>query len=68
MLILRPVGEVFESFQNAETITNFWFDRSSVRLENGFSVQWHRDLSDMTVNVHVTKLEQNNCISIADRF
>lgn len=65
MLIRKPVNEVFEAFVSADTITNFWFDRSSGRLEKGASVEWHWDLFDMTVDVQVTKLETDKTIAIS---
>src|SRR6266511_1088361 len=38
MLIRRPVAEVFEAFVNPNITTQFWFTRSSGRLESGKAV------------------------------
>jgi uncharacterized protein YndB with AHSA1/START domain len=35
MLIRRPVGDVFEAFVNPDITTQFWFTKSSGRLEAG---------------------------------
>ena len=38
MLIRRPVAEVFEAFANPDITTQFWFTKSSGRLEAGKEV------------------------------
>jgi uncharacterized protein YndB with AHSA1/START domain len=40
MLIPRPAAEVFEAFVNPDITTQFWFTRSSGRLEPGKQVEW----------------------------
>jgi uncharacterized protein YndB with AHSA1/START domain len=35
MVIRRPVADVFEAFVNPKITTEFWFTRSSGRLEAG---------------------------------
>lgn len=64
LLIRKPVAEVFEAFVDPGTITKFWFDRSSGRLESGQTVQWHWDLFDLTIDVNVNAIEENKRIFI----
>jgi uncharacterized protein YndB with AHSA1/START domain len=40
MLIRRPAAEVFEALVNPDITTNFWFTRSSGRLEQGQQTEW----------------------------
>jgi uncharacterized protein YndB with AHSA1/START domain len=56
MLIRRPVAEVFEAFVNPETITRFWFTRSSGRLERGTTVEWTWDMYGFSIPVVVREL------------
>lgn len=64
LLIRKPVAEVFEAFVSPETITKFWFDRSSGRLERGKTVRWEWDLYDASVDVRVETVEENRRIVI----
>lgn len=40
MLIRKPVREVFEAFVDPDITTQFWFTKSSGRLEQGKRVRW----------------------------
>ena len=64
LLIRRPVSDVFEAFVDPEVITNFWFDRSSGRLETGKTVQWHWTMFDMSVDVDVLEVKENERIEV----
>ncbi|WP_232816228.1 hypothetical protein [Chryseobacterium capnotolerans] len=35
MLIRKPIEDVFEAFINPEVTTNFWFTKSTGKLEEG---------------------------------
>lgn len=41
MLIRKPVEDVFEAFINPEVTTNFWFTKSTGKLEEGKTVTWN---------------------------
>ena len=64
LLIRKPAAEVFEAFVSPDTITKFWFDRSSGRLEAGKTVRWYWDLFDLSPDVYVKALEENRRIYI----
>lgn len=64
MLIRRPVAEVFEAFVDPEITTNFWFTRSSGRLEVGREVQWHWDMYGASTSVLAKIIEPNQRILI----
>ncbi|MBP1163751.1 uncharacterized protein YndB with AHSA1/START domain [Chryseobacterium sp. PvR013] len=54
MLIRKPVEDVFEAFINPEVTTNFWFTKSTGKLEEGKTVTWEWEMYDVknVVNVH----------------
>lgn len=54
MLIRKPVEDVFEAFINPEVTTNFWFTKSTGRLEEGKTVIWEWEMYGVknVVNVH----------------
>jgi uncharacterized protein YndB with AHSA1/START domain len=51
MLIRKPVEEVFEAFINPAITRNFWFTRSSDRLEVGKKITWHWDMYNISTTV-----------------
>ena len=57
MLIRRPVAEVFEAFINPDITIQFWFTKSSGRLEAGKQVQWDWEMYDISVPVTVKSVE-----------
>lgn len=59
MLIRKPVAEVFEAFVNPEITTQFWFTKSSGRLETGKQVQWEWEMYDVSAAVFVKAIEPN---------
>jgi uncharacterized protein YndB with AHSA1/START domain len=65
MLIRKPVAEVFEAFINPDATTQFWFTRSSGRLEDGKQVQWEWEMYDISIPVTVKAIEPNERIVIA---
>jgi len=62
MLIRKPIAEVFEAFVNPDTITKFWFDRSTGRLEEGAQVSWHWQCFGVSSNARVLAFEKNKHI------
>lgn len=64
MLIRRSVGDVFEAIVNPEITTNFWFTKSSGRLEAGKRVQWDWEMYNVSIPVIVKAIEPNSRIAI----
>ena len=64
MLIRRPVAEVFEAFVNPDITTQFWFTKSSGRLEVGKQVQWDWEMYGITVPVTAKAIEPDRRIVI----
>lgn len=64
MLIRRPVAEVFEAFLDPEVTVNFWFTRSSGRLEVGREVRWYWDMYRASTSVLPRVIEPNQRILI----
>ncbi|SIS68099.1 Uncharacterized conserved protein YndB, AHSA1/START domain [Chryseobacterium ureilyticum] len=54
MLIRKPIEVVFEAFINPEVTTNFWFTKSTGKLEEGKTVTWEWEMYGVknVVNVH----------------
>lgn len=54
MLIRKPIEVVFEAFINPEVTTNFWFTKSTGKLEEGKTVTWEWEMYSVknVVNVH----------------
>jgi uncharacterized protein YndB with AHSA1/START domain len=64
MLIRKPVAEVFEAIVNPDLTTQFWFTRSSGRLEVGRPVQWDWEMYDVSAKVTATTVEPGKRIVI----
>lgn len=64
MLIRKPAAEVFEAFVNPEITTQFWFTRSSGRLEAGKQVTWTWEMFNASSHVRVKAVEPNRRIVI----
>jgi uncharacterized protein YndB with AHSA1/START domain len=64
MLIRRPVADVYEAFVNPEITTNFWFTRSSGRLEAGKQVQWDWEMYGVSIRVTAKAIEPDKRIVI----
>lgn len=54
MLIRKPVEEVFEAFMNPAITKNFWFTKSSGRLEVSKKITWYWDMYNVSTTV-ITK-------------
>jgi uncharacterized protein YndB with AHSA1/START domain len=64
MLIRKPVADVFEAFVNPDITTQFWFTRSSGRLQAGKQVQWDWDMYDISIPVTAKAIEPDRRLVI----
>lgn len=64
MLIRKPVEEVFEAFVNPAITTQFWFTKSSGRLDENKQVEWTWEMYNYTAPVKVLSIETNKKIVI----
>lgn len=62
MLIRKPVQEVFEAFINPEITTQFWFTKSSGRLEEGKTIIWEWEMYGVKNEVTVHEIIPNHLI------
>lgn len=62
MLIRKPVADVFEAFINPEITTQFWFTKSTGKLEAGKSVTWEWEMYGVKSNVKVHEIISNQRI------
>ncbi|WP_304067835.1 SRPBCC family protein [Pedobacter glucosidilyticus] len=63
MLIRKPVSQVFQAFIDPAITTNFWFTKSSGRLEVGKTVKWEWEMYGVSDNVFTKKIVTNKLIS-----
>ena len=64
MLIRRPVAEVFEAFIDPAITTQFWFTRSSGRLEAGKDIKWDWEMYGASTRVTARSIERDKRILI----
>jgi len=64
MLIRKPVADVFSAFIDPAVTTNFWFTKSSGRLEVGHEIMWHWEMYGASTSVLVKAIEPNKRILI----
>jgi uncharacterized protein YndB with AHSA1/START domain len=62
MLIRKPIEEVFEAFVNPEVTTNFWFTKSTGKLEEGQTVTWKWEMYGVKSVVKVHEIIPNQLI------
>ena len=62
MLIRKPSSEVFEAMINPEITKNFWFTKSSGKLEVNKSVTWEWEMYNVSAVVNVTEIVTNEKI------
>lgn len=62
MLIRKPVEEVFEAFINPEVTTNFWFTKSTGKLEEGKTITWEWEMYNVKSDVQVHEIIPNRLI------
>lgn len=64
MLIRCPIDEVFEAFMNPTITTQFWFTKSSGRLDQHQEVVWSWEMYNHTLNINVKSIAKNKSIII----
>ncbi len=64
MLIRKPAAEVFEAFVDPAITTQFWFTKSSGRLDAGMPVLWTWEMYGAEARVIVKALEPNRRILV----
>ncbi|MDR6462345.1 SRPBCC family protein [Chryseobacterium sediminis] len=62
MLIRKPVEDVFEAFINPEITTNFWFTKSTGKLEEGKTITWEWEMYGVKNVVNVLQIIPNQLI------
>lgn len=62
MLIRKPIQEVFEAFINSEITTNFWFTKSTGKLEEGKTITWEWEMYGAKSEVKVLQIIPNQLI------
>ncbi|PQA92061.1 polyketide cyclase [Chryseobacterium shigense] len=62
MLIRKPIEEVFEAFTHPEITTQFWFTRSTGKLEEGQTVTWEWEMYGVKSDVKVHQIIPNRQI------
>ncbi len=63
MLIRKPVSVVFQAFIDPEITTQFWFTKSSGKLEAGKTVTWEWEMYGASAQVFVKEIVPNKRIS-----
>ncbi len=64
MLIRKPISTVFQAFIDPSVTINFWFTKSSGKLEADKTVTWHWEMYGVSADVHVKEIIPNKKISI----
>ena len=64
MLIRKPVDVVFEAFIDPAVTTQFWFTKSSGKMETGKQIQWTWEMFNVGTTVDVKSVEPNQRILI----
>lgn len=64
MLIRKPIEDVFEAFINPEITTNFWFTKSTGKLEEGKTVTWEWEMYGAKTSVNLLEIIQNQSIKM----
>ncbi|MDY7397056.1 SRPBCC family protein [Aureibaculum sp. 2210JD6-5] len=64
MMIRKPIKEVFNAFIDPKITTNFWFTKSSGKLEKGKTVKWKWEMYDAQDEVKVLDINSNKKITI----
>ena len=64
MLIRKPASMVFEAFIDPEITRNFWFTKSSGKLEAGKTITWEWEMYGISTDVLVKEIDPNRKIVI----
>ncbi|WP_419870750.1 SRPBCC family protein [Chryseobacterium sp. CT-SW4] len=62
MLIRKPVQDVFQAFIDPAVTTQFWFTRSSGKLEEGKTITWEWEMYNVENQVKVNEIIPNQLI------
>jgi len=62
MLIRKPVSKVFEAFIDPAITTNFWFTKSSGKLEVNKKITWEWEMYDVSTPVVAKEILRNQKI------
>ncbi len=62
MLIRKPVSQVFEAMVDPAITTNFWFTRSSGRVEAGKTITWYWDMYGVSADVSIVEVVKDEKI------
>lgn len=63
MKIRKPVSEVFQAFIDPEITANFWFTKSSGKLEVGKTVTWEWEMYAISTSVLTKEIQKDKLIS-----
>lgn len=64
MLIRKPASEVFEAFIDPEITKNFWFTKSSGKLEKGRTITWEWEMYNVSSQIFVKEILPYQKISV----
>lgn len=64
MMIRKPIAEVFNAFIDPNITTKFWFTKSSGKLEKGKTLKWEWEMYNVSIEIDVTEIIDNEIISI----
>ena len=64
MMIRKPVATVFQAFIDPAITTQFWFTKSSGKLEAGKTVTWEWEMYGVSSKVFTKEIIPNKLISI----
>jgi uncharacterized protein YndB with AHSA1/START domain len=62
MLIRKPIEDVFLAFIKPEITTNFWFTKSTGKLEEGKTITWEWEMYSVKTDVKVLQITPNQLI------
>ena len=63
MMIRKPVATVFQAFIDPAVTANFWFTKSSGKLETGKTVTWEWEMYGASSRVVTKEIIQNELIA-----
>lgn len=64
MLIRKPVEQVFNAFIDPEITTNFWFTKSSGKLQPGRTLTWEWEMYGISIEVFILEIIPDKKISM----
>lgn len=64
MMIRKPIQEVFNAFIDPVITTNFWFTKSTGKLEKSKSVTWEWEMYGVSADVLVKEIIKDQKITI----